>query len=320
MFNFKFILYNLLLIIPYINGIKEASVYDLTTSNNMYKHPMITSTSKSQLYCGSCGFFSLSRLYEFLISYDDYINNGVINNYDISLNFLIFQILSQGNIESINCGSTCAIDGIEDTIYTYIDNVRDFCKANYDGVTNACFIESNWCPYTYGNVYYSKDGPNNGIITVPVDRTCFLLNNNFNRKNIIVPETVPTGNIIQHNGIFNLFNTFDPLKEYRVQPYLIYVFMPETTITCDLSINKEIITAGWLASHGCTITPNKVNHAVTVVGYGIEDGKKYLKILNSYGNKWGDNGFFYIELIDTPAGILNSQLYNLVFITPLRLT
>ncbi|CAG9533157.1 unnamed protein product [Cercopithifilaria johnstoni] len=37
------------------------------------------------------------------------------------------------------------------------------------------------------------------------------------------------------------------------------------------------------------------NHAVEVIGYGIENGKKYWLLKNSWGEGWGDQGFFKIE-------------------------
>ncbi|EFO27054.1 papain family cysteine protease containing protein [Loa loa] len=37
------------------------------------------------------------------------------------------------------------------------------------------------------------------------------------------------------------------------------------------------------------------NHAAEVIGYGTENGKKYWLIKNSWGEWWGDHGFFKIE-------------------------
>ena len=54
-------------------------------------------------------------------------------------------------------------------------------------------------------------------------------------------------------------------------------------------------TSGVYTSDTCQNQPEDVNHAVVAVGYGNEDGKDYWIVKNSWGETWGDQGFFKIE-------------------------
>lgn len=36
------------------------------------------------------------------------------------------------------------------------------------------------------------------------------------------------------------------------------------------------------------------NHAVTIVGYGMEKGYQYWLLRNSWGPNWGDGGYFKV--------------------------
>ena len=51
----------------------------------------------------------------------------------------------------------------------------------------------------------------------------------------------------------------------------------------------------------CSTT--KINHAVTVVGYGTQSGKPYWLIKNSWGDNWGDGGYVKIVRGKTACGI-----------------
>lgn len=39
---------------------------------------------------------------------------------------------------------------------------------------------------------------------------------------------------------------------------------------------------------------NATSHAISIVGYGVENGTKYWLVKNSWGSYWGINGYFKI--------------------------
>lgn len=54
-----------------------------------------------------------------------------------------------------------------------------------------------------------------------------------------------------------------------------------------------------------SINPNGLNHGVNAVGYGVDraTGKKFYKIRNSWGSRWGEGGYIRFERRDSGVGL-----------------
>jgi cathepsin H len=69
---------------------------------------------------------------------------------------------------------------------------------------------------------------------------------------------------------------------------------------------------GVYTSDTCGSDPLDVNHAVLGVGYGVENGIPYWLLKNSWGESWGDNGYFKMELGKNMCGVATCASYPIV--------
>jgi C1A family cysteine protease len=51
----------------------------------------------------------------------------------------------------------------------------------------------------------------------------------------------------------------------------------------------------------------RLDHAITAVGYGTEDGKDYYLVRNSWGGSWGDQGYIKIAATSDGKGVCGIQ-------------
>jgi len=63
-------------------------------------------------------------------------------------------------------------------------------------------------------------------------------------------------------------------------------------------------TSGVLDSWFCGTS---LDHAITAVGYGTEDGKDYYLVRNSWGSSWGDQGYIKIAATSDGKGVCGIQ-------------
>merc|ERR1712050_726128 len=57
--------------------------------------------------------------------------------------------------------------------------------------------------------------------------------------------------------------------------------------------------SGVLTNDACG---SNLDHGVLVVGYGVDNGQKYWKVKNSWGDTWGESGYIRIEKGDPATG------------------
>ena len=79
------------------------------------------------------------------------------------------------------------------------------------------------------------------------------------------------------------------------------------TVEADRTV-FQAYRSGVLDSTACGTS---LDHAITAVGYGTENGKEYYLVRNSWGASWGDKGYIKIAAVEGKGicGIQQVSLY-----------
>ncbi|KAF7836814.1 thiol protease aleurain-like [Senna tora] len=86
-------------------------------------------------------------------------------------------------------------------------------------------------------------------------------------------------------------------------------FVRPVSVAFEVVSGFKLYKKGVYTSDTCGTTPMDVNHAVLAVGYGVENGVPYWLIKNSWGNNWGDNGYFKMEMGKNMCGVATCASY-----------
>ena len=88
------------------------------------------------------------------------------------------------------------------------------------------------------------------------------------------------------------------------------VYKQPVSVAFQVADDFDSYSNGTYTSTVCNNTASDVNHAVLAVGYGTDDnGVEYWLIKNSWGTKWGMDGFFQIERGVNMCGIAQCNSY-----------
>lgn len=140
--------------------------------------------------------------------------------------------------------------------------------------------ESSECPYMSGKCYPEDDVGKNGCIDCKSLGIPKLAGSYRFRPIVLMrgSESAIRKHIQQNGSVMVIFVAHANFQEYfHIHPFGIYS-----------SVNDS---------------PEIGNHAVRLVGFGIEDGKRYWIALNSWGSGWANRGSFKIARGENIGGI-----------------
>ena len=106
-------------------------------------------------------------------------------------------------------------------------------------------------------------------------------------------------------GLLSSYVRIDEHDNHHIMRALEHAVVPSAVDASDLSF----YSSGVYDNKECR---SDINHAIVIVGYGQDaNGTKYWKIRNSWGNYWGENGYFKLLRHEGRAeGICGITQYN----------
>lgn len=66
-------------------------------------------------------------------------------------------------------------------------------------------------------------------------------------------------------------------------------------VACGIAVSQQLLNyTGGILHDTSGLGPEDIDHDVSIVGFGVEDGVKYWVVRNSWGHHYGEAGFFRI--------------------------
>ncbi|ELP90453.1 cysteine proteinase 2 precursor, putative [Entamoeba invadens IP1] len=75
------------------------------------------------------------------------------------------------------------------------------------------------------------------------------------------------------------------------------------------TVKLQLYKSGVYTDKNCKSEMSDLNHEVSAVGYGNENGQEYWIVKNSWGEEWGDKGFILMAIENNTCGVATDALY-----------
>ena len=96
------------------------------------------------------------------------------------------------------------------------------------------------------------------------------------------------------------YSTWSPVDEDEIRDFLLETGPLAVALNAD---PLQTYSSGILDVTSTRCPTSGINHAVTMVGYGVENNVNYWIVKNSWGTSWGERGYFRIRRGNGTCGI-----------------
>ncbi|CAK1556083.1 unnamed protein product [Leptosia nina] len=131
-----------------------------------------------------------------------------------------------------------------------------------------------------------------------------------------LPTEEEYGPYTNKNGLCRIHNmtSLYPIRGYvDVTPYSVeslkVALLNHGPLSVSMDATDKVLSYSGGIYYDTTCEPEKLNHEVTLVGYGQTDGEEYWIIKNSWGRDWGIDGYLHISTRDNSCGITYEPTY-----------